>query len=217
MPPLAGLNAGTRIFAIHVCAALTIGTVVAAVIAGAVTGSSTAGSVSTVAGSVGGPGGAAVRGVAVPFDIRVEFVRFPRPFIYVIADGAGLCRLLVCVLAQPRRFNLRLFCIRPGACRLCFALPGVKFLVLGLAANLGCLLAVRVIPLLLYCLPAPSCCEQQQHNQHHHNYGNQYPNPRSYFQITHHFHFDVTGPAGPFRLTFLEPFITRLASVLTFH
>ena len=175
------------------------------IIADAIAGSSSAaGRIPHPPGSIVMVGVVAVPPVAaVRRDVRVELVRFPRPFVYVIADDAGLCGLLVRVLAQPRRFNLRPFRVRPGARRLCFALPGVKFLVLGLAANLRRLLAVRVIPLLLYCLPAPSCCEQQQHNQHHHDYGDQHPNPWSYFQITHHFHFDVTGPAAkPFRLTF---------------
>ncbi len=177
MPSRLRLDAGTWIFAIHVRAALArIGAVVAAFIAGSITGCAAAGIVGSVAGSIGGVRGAAVGAIAaaailVPLDVRVQFVRFPRPFAHVIAERLGLCGLLVCLLTQPGSFNLRLLGVRPGACRFRFALPGIEFPVLGLTADFGSLLAMRIVPLLLYSLSAASRCEHQQHNQHHHNYG----------------------------------------------
>ena len=156
--------------------------------------------------------------VAAAFlDIGVNLVSLARPFIDVVAKCFGLCGLLVCLLAQPRCFNLGLLRIRPGACRLRLALAGIKLPILGFAADFRSLFAVLIVPLLLYRLPAPSARQQQQHNQHHHYYGNYYPNPWSCFQITHHFPLDVTGPARPFRLPFLELLKTRLARVLTFY
>src|SRR5687768_6107081 len=100
-----------------------IGTIVAAVLAGAVTGSSRpAGSVSSIAGRIGVVGGAVV-GVAVPLDIGVELVCFPRPFTHVLAERLGLGGPLVRILAQPRCFDLGLLRVRPCACRLCFPFP----------------------------------------------------------------------------------------------
>lgn len=132
--------------------------------------------------------GAGVAAAATfPLDVRVKFVRFPRPLIHVVAESLGLRRLLVCLLAQPSCLNLRLLSVRTRTGGLGLALAGIKFAVLGVAADLGSLFAVRVIPLLLYRLPAPSCREQQQHNKHHRNNGNYHPNPWSCFHVTHHF------------------------------
>lgn len=132
---------------------------------------------------------------AVAVDIGVELVRFPRPFIHIVAECLGLDCLLVSLLAQPGCVHLGLLCIRFGTRRFRFTLPGVKFLRLGLAADFRSLLPVFVVTLLLDRLPAPSAGQQQQHYQHHHNYGNDYPNPWSCFHTTHHFPLDVTGPA----------------------
>jgi hypothetical protein len=142
---------------------------------------------------------------AVPADVRIKLVRFPGPFVHIVAERVGLRGLLVCVLAQPSRVDLRLLCVRLGAGSLRFPLPGVKFLDLGLAANFCSLLPVRVVPLLLYRLPAPSAYQQEQHNQHYHNNGNYHPNPWSCFQITHHFPLDATGAADAFPADSLEP------------
>jgi hypothetical protein len=168
-------------------AALTgIGAISATVTAGAIAGSCIAGSVSPVAGRIAGAGSsvscavavgatAAVAvpagGVAVPLDVGVDLVRFPRPFAHVIAERFGLGGLLVSLLPQPGSFNLRLLCVRPGAGRLRFTFPGIKFPILGFLPDFRGLLAMCIVPLLLYCLSAPSCCQQQQHDQHHHNYG----------------------------------------------
>ncbi|OAE00551.1 hypothetical protein A6A22_03225 [Arthrobacter sp. OY3WO11] len=128
-------------------------------------------------------------------DVRVELIRLTRPFIYIVAERLGLHSLLVSLLAQPGCVHLGLFCIRPGARRLRFTLPGVKFLNLCLTADFCCLLPVFVVALLLDRLPAPSARQQQQHNQHHHHNGNYHPYPWSCFHVTHHFPLDVTGPA----------------------
>jgi hypothetical protein len=194
-----------------------IDVIVTAVIAGGVTGSRSAGCVGSVAGRISTVGGIAVAAVAVSLDIRVNLVGFAGPFAYVVAQRPGLGGLLVRVLAQAGGFDLGLLCIRPGTGCLRFTFTGLEFPVLGFPSDFRSLLAVRVVPLLLNCLPAPSCCEQEHHNQHHHNYGNYHPNPRSYFQNTHHFHLAVTGPAEAIPADFLEPFTTRLASVLTFY
>jgi hypothetical protein len=132
---------------------------------------------------------------AVAVDVRVKLVRLPRPFVYIVAERLGLHGLLVCLLAQPGRIHLCLLCIRPGTRRFGFALPGIKILHLGLAADFRCLGAVFVVTLLLNSLPAPSACQQQQNNQQHHNDADYHPNPWSCFQNTHHFPLDVTGPA----------------------
>jgi hypothetical protein len=151
-----------------------------------------------VAGSFAVAAVAAVRvdiAAAVAVDVGVKLVRLPRPFVYIVAERLGLHGLLVCLLAQPGRIHLGLFRISPGTRSFCFALPCVKILHLGLAADFRCLGPVLVVALLLDSLPAPSARQQQQHNQHHHNDADYHPNPWSCFQNTHHFPLDVTGPA----------------------
>jgi hypothetical protein len=156
---------------------------------------------SFVAGSLAVAAVAAVRmdiAAAVAVDVGVKLVRLPRPFVHIVAERLGLHGLLVCLLAQPGRIHLGLFRISPGTRSFRFALPGVKILHLGLAADFRCLGPLFVITLLLDSLPAPSARQQQQHNQHHHNDADYHPNPWSCFHTTHHFPLDVTGPACAF-------------------
>ncbi len=197
----------------------TLGAVIPrSVVVDSITGGGAAGRAGRAAGHTLAARFIAVAAVpAAILDIGVDLVSLARPFIDVLAKCFGFRGLLVCLLAQPRRFNLGLLRIRPGACGLRLALAGIEFPVFGLAADFRSLFPVLIVPLLLYRLPAPSARQQQQHNQHHHYYGNYYPNPWSCFQITHHFPLDVTGPAKPFRLPFLELLKTRLARVLTFY
>ena len=135
---------------------------------------------------------------AIILDVGINLVSFTRPFIDVVAKGPGLGGLLLCLLAQPSGFNLRLLRIGPGSCCLRFTLARIKFPVFGVAADFRSLFAVRLVPLLLDRLTAPPAHQQQQHDQHHHNNGNYNPNPWSCFQITHHFPLDVTGQAQAF-------------------
>ncbi|ADX71672.1 hypothetical protein D7Z96_13785 [Pseudarthrobacter phenanthrenivorans] len=91
-----------------------------------------------------------------PLDVRVNFIRFPGPLIYVIPKRPGLGSLLVGLLAQPGGLHLRLLRISPGARRLGLALARIQFPVLGFAADLSGLLAVGIVPLLLNSLaPTP--------------------------------------------------------------
>jgi hypothetical protein len=180
------LDTGARILPIHMGALIMLGIVNPVLMARTLIRGGVAGSVAPVS-AVMLTAAAAITIAAVALDIRIKLVGFLCVAAYVITEGLGFSTLLICVLAQPRRFDLGLLGISPGPRGLCFAFPRVEFLVLCLAANLSGLLAVRVVPLLLHRLPAAPCCKQQQHNQHHYNNGDYHPNPRSCFQITHHF------------------------------
>lgn len=166
------------------------------VVTGIIAGCRSAGIVDTVAASCPTPGA-----IPIILDVGVKRVCSSRPLTDVFAERSGLRSLLVCLLAQPLCVNLCLLRVSPVTRRPRFLLPCVQLPFLGLTADFSGLVAVRIVALLLYCLAAPSGCEQQ-HNQRHHNNGKYYPNPR--FQITHHFRFDVPVREKPFRLRSLK-------------
>ena len=124
--------------------------------------------------------------------IRVDGVRLPGVLGNVIPQGLRLSRPLLGFLAQPGSFHLGLLGVGPGTRGPGLVFAGIQFNILGLAADLGRLFAVRLIPLLLDCLTALPR-HQKQHNQHHHNDCNYHPNP--WFHATHLFLCCYAGPA----------------------